>query len=107
MSADLNTSLKPEPFVPNEQAVLPIAADLASEYASWVGQKVYVKTPGYHGADTINGDLLGLLKGANGEIVLKIRATNEWSTVRDGERVLIPSIHLIPQSKINSASRAE
>lgn len=108
MSPELNTSLKPTAVVPDGRAVLPIASDLASEYASWIGSRVSVKTPGYKGESDISGELLGVLKGAQGEVVLKVRATDRWSIVDENERrEYVPSLHLIPQSKILSVSRAE
>ncbi len=102
MSTDLNTSLKPQAFVPQEKAVLPTAVDLASEYASWIGERVSVTRPGYKGSHTFTATLLDVLKGPNNDLILKLQHENAWRDDRGGS---VPSIHLIAQSKLLEISR--
>ena len=92
------------PFVP-APARLPIFPELATELAGWVGRHVCVKTPGYKGQESISGTLLTIFKGTGGDLILKIRATNEWRNTETRES--IPSEHLIPYSKVLQLSRAE
>ena len=96
MSADLNTSLKPEAFVPQERAALPINADLATELASWIGKDIKITRSGYKGENEMFGKMTGLLKSQNGEVIIKLETTTE----RRANDEKVPSVHLVPFSKI-------
>ncbi len=85
---DLNTSMAERSFLPEERAVLPAAGDLQSEYLSLMGKNVNVDTQAHSGRNTVPvyGQLSGVLKGPNGDLVLKITMGSET--------------HYIAQSKI-------
>lgn len=68
MSADLNTSLKPEAFVPTERASLPVASDVESVYAKLIGSRVHV----YMIRDSVSGTLNQILKAPGGDLVFAI-----------------------------------
>lgn len=78
----------PEGLLSSEKAKLPTAPDLQSEYASLIGKNVLLAMPRPgHSSYSVSGELTAVLKGLNGDLVLKVDSGT--------------MIHFVAQSKIS------